>query len=178
MSSFLFKTRPPPHQPSQPMWGGVACNVVPNGIEIGLSISDATYSVDYASRLVPKAPNAKEQAKLVEDGVLDMITTFSREHMCKFLGVGVTVSLVSPPRDLSPPQHNLSNILSSKKVPTFALLYGSISISSPLHSISARTPKSPSQSPISSTRPPKTSPSLLRALTPPSKNRKLPRSST
>jgi len=76
------------------MWGGVACNVVPNGIEIGLSISDATYSVDFASRLVPKAPNAKEQAKLVEDGVVEMITQFSREHMCKFLGVGVTLSLL------------------------------------------------------------------------------------
>jgi alpha,alpha-trehalose phosphorylase (configuration-retaining) len=79
----------------QPMWAGIACSVVPNGIEIGVSISDATYSVDYASRLVPKAAKAKEQAKLLEENIVDLLTTFSQEHMCKFLGCGVTLSLVS-----------------------------------------------------------------------------------
>ena len=77
------------------MWGGVASAVTPNGIDIGVSVSDATYSVDYASHVVPKASTPQAQAKAIEEHVISVLKNFSHEHMCKFLGVGVTVPLVS-----------------------------------------------------------------------------------
>ena len=77
------------------MWAGIAIANVANGFDIGVSISDATYSVDYASHVVPKAPNAQAQRKVIEDHIIGVLKTFSQEHMCKFLGVGVTIALVS-----------------------------------------------------------------------------------
>ncbi|KZT44118.1 trehalose phosphorylase [Sistotremastrum suecicum HHB10207 ss-3] len=77
-----------------PMWAGIASAVVPNGIDVGISISDATYSVDYASHVVPKGANPQATAKNLEDHILGVLRTFSHEHVCKFLGVGVTVLLL------------------------------------------------------------------------------------
>ncbi|KAI6036060.1 glycosyltransferase family 4 protein [Pisolithus microcarpus 441] len=80
-----------------PMWAGIAGTVVNGGktYEVAISVHDSVYNTDFSSTVVPYSPNdpAKNAAD-IENHVLDTIRRFSQEHICKFLGAGVTLSLL------------------------------------------------------------------------------------
>jgi len=80
-----------------PMWAGIAGTIINNQteFEIAISIHDSVYNTDFASAVVPYDVNNPEgQAAAVEKHVLQALNTFSREHLCKFLGAGVTLGLL------------------------------------------------------------------------------------
>ncbi len=79
------------------MWAGIAGAVVNNntGFEVAISIHDSVYNTDFASTVVaydPTEPDA--QAENIEKHVTDTLRNFATEHLCKFLGAGVTLSLL------------------------------------------------------------------------------------
>ena len=79
------------------MWAGVAGGVVNNRTEyeIAISIHDSVYSTDYAYRKIPYNVNKPdENAKKIEDDILETFRKFSNDHLCKFLGVGLTLALL------------------------------------------------------------------------------------
>ena len=79
------------------MWAGIAGAVVNNGTsyEIAISIHDSVYNTDFASAIVPYDPTEPDdQAAAIEKHVTDSLRKFSHEHLCKFLGAGVTLSLL------------------------------------------------------------------------------------
>lgn len=78
-----------------PMYIGIAGILSPDKtvMEIGLSIHDATYSVDFSVKHLHFAnnePNADEIATFV----IQTIKDFSKQHLMKFVGAGVTSRLV------------------------------------------------------------------------------------
>ncbi|KAF9566290.1 trehalose phosphorylase [Agrocybe pediades] len=91
-----------PHVPSTfasltPMWSAVAGAVINNNTqyEIAVSIHDSVYSTDFASScLAYDANNPDKNAKEIEQYVLQTLRKFSINHLCKFLGCGVTLSLL------------------------------------------------------------------------------------
>ncbi|KAI6103559.1 glycosyltransferase family 4 protein [Pisolithus sp. B1] len=80
-----------------PMWAGIAGTVVNGGktYEVAISVHDSVYNTDFSSTVISYSPNdpAKNAAD-IENHVLDTIRRFSQEHICKFLGAGVTLSLL------------------------------------------------------------------------------------
>ena len=79
------------------MWGAIACAVIKNNsqYEIAVSVHDSVYNTDFASMDIPYNPNnAEKNAKEIENAVLQTLRKFSIEHLCKFLGVGITLSLL------------------------------------------------------------------------------------
>lgn len=79
------------------MWAGIAGAVVNNntGLEIAISIHDSVYNTDFASTVIAYTPNDPEaQGAAIEEHVVQTLRTFSTEHLCKFLGAGVTLSLL------------------------------------------------------------------------------------
>lgn len=85
------------------MWAGIAGAVVNNntGFEIAISIHDSVYNTDFASAVVPYDPTEPdEQAENIEKHVLEALRKFANEHLCKFLGAGVTLSLLKEVRVL------------------------------------------------------------------------------
>jgi len=79
------------------MWAAIAGTVVNNNTEyeIAVSVHDSVYSTDFASATIPYNPNHPDKnAKEVEQFVLQTLRKFSIEHLCKFLGAGVTTSLL------------------------------------------------------------------------------------
>lgn len=83
------------------MWAGIAGSVINNntGYELAISIHDSVYNTDFASSTISYNPNDPEaQAPAIEQHILDVLRKFSTEHMCKFLGAGVTVSLLKEVR--------------------------------------------------------------------------------
>ncbi|KAF9069834.1 trehalose phosphorylase [Rhodocollybia butyracea] len=79
-----------------PMWAGIAGSVV-NGtqFEISISIHDSVYATDWGNVVVPYSPNALEKTgKEIEKSILETLRKFSKEHVCKFLGAGVTLALL------------------------------------------------------------------------------------
>lgn len=85
------------------MWAGIA-GIVVNGntqFEVSISIHDSVYNTDFASSTVPYDANDPEaQAKSIENHVLQTLRHFSQEHVCKFLGAGVTLSLLKEVCDI------------------------------------------------------------------------------
>ncbi|KAF8803497.1 trehalose phosphorylase [Phlegmacium glaucopus] len=80
-----------------PMWAAVAGAVVNNNTqyEIAVSIHDSVYSADFASMVIPYNPkNPDKNAKEIEQFVLQILRKFSIEHLCKFLGAGITLALL------------------------------------------------------------------------------------
>ncbi|KAG2349609.1 glycosyltransferase family 4 protein [Suillus weaverae] len=80
-----------------PMWAGIAGAVVNGGqgFEIAISIHDSVYNTDFASAIVPYTPNdPTKSASEIANHVLQTIKKFSQEHLCKFLGAGVTLGLL------------------------------------------------------------------------------------
>ena len=87
------------------MWAGIAGSAVNNNTnyEVAISIHDSVYNTDFASSTIPYNPNDPEgQAVAIEKHILDLLRKFSTEHMCKFLGAGVTVSLLREVRSHFP----------------------------------------------------------------------------
>jgi len=79
------------------MWAAVAGAVVNNNTqyEIAVSIHDSVYSTDFASLVIPyNTNNPDKNAKEIEQVVLQTLRKFSTEHLCKFLGAGITLSLL------------------------------------------------------------------------------------
>ncbi|KAF8652686.1 hypothetical protein AX16_004191 [Volvariella volvacea WC 439] len=80
-----------------PMWAGIAGQPNPNNthFEVAISIHDSVYSTDFSSGIVPLTPGKPDQnAKAVEQHILEALRGFSTEHLCKFLGAGVTLTLL------------------------------------------------------------------------------------
>jgi hypothetical protein len=60
-----------------------------------ISVHDGVYTTDFSSSTIEfseKDPEA--QSAQIEEHVLETIRKFSSDHMCKFLGAGVTTSLL------------------------------------------------------------------------------------
>ena len=79
------------------MWAAVAGAVASNNtqFEIAVSIHDSVYSTDFASMVISYNPNNPDKnAKEIEQIVLQTLRKFSTEHLCKFLGAGITLSLL------------------------------------------------------------------------------------
>ena len=79
------------------MWAGIAGSVTNNNqqYEIALSIHDSVYSTDYSSTVISFTPgNLEKTGKVIEDKVLEILRKFSLDHLCKFLGAGITLSLL------------------------------------------------------------------------------------
>ncbi|OCH95197.1 trehalose phosphorylase [Obba rivulosa] len=99
LSSVATSKRPnvPGYSSLTPMWAGIAGAVINSNtqFEIAVSIHDSVYNTDFASTVVPYDPNnPDEQAGAIEKHVIDSLRKFSTEHLCKFLGAGVTLSLL------------------------------------------------------------------------------------
>lgn len=79
------------------MWAAVAGNVINNNtqFEIGVAIHDSVYNTDFASVVLAYDINGPDRnAQEIERYVLQTLRKFSVEHLCKFLGAGVTLSLL------------------------------------------------------------------------------------
>ena len=93
----------------QPMWAGIAGTVINNNTsyEVAISIHDSVYNTDFASSTIPYNPNDPEvQSAAIEAHVLQTLRSFSSEHLCKFLGAGVTLSLL---REVRRGEHYIRN---------------------------------------------------------------------
>ncbi|KAJ8522874.1 hypothetical protein ONZ45_g578 [Pleurotus djamor] len=79
------------------MWAGIAGAAINNNsqYEIAITVHDGVYSTDFASIIIPFKPgDAEGNNKVIEASILDMVRKFSAEHLCKFLGAGITLSLL------------------------------------------------------------------------------------
>lgn len=86
------------------MWAGIAGNIINNSTqyEIAISVHDSVYSTDFASATIPYIPGQPEKnAQSIQLHVLEALRKFSTEHLCKFLGAGVTLSLLKEVDSLS-----------------------------------------------------------------------------
>ena len=82
------------------MWAGIAGASHNDGYAIAISIHDSVYNTDFSSQIIPFSDKAKRTVRPedVEHHVIDAIKTFSQEHLCKFLGAGVTLTLLKDVR--------------------------------------------------------------------------------
>jgi hypothetical protein len=83
------------------MWAGIAGNPINNNTqyEIAISVHDSVYSTDFASATIPYTPGqAEKNAREIQLHVLETLRKFSQEHLCKFLGAGVTLTLLKEVR--------------------------------------------------------------------------------
>ncbi|KAI0933661.1 hypothetical protein AcW1_005427 [Taiwanofungus camphoratus] len=99
LSSAFASTKPsvPGYTSLTPMWAGIAGAVINSNtqFEVAISIHDSVYCTDFASSVVPyNANNPDSQASIIEKHVIETLRKFSTEHLCKFLGAGVTLSLL------------------------------------------------------------------------------------
>jgi hypothetical protein len=79
------------------MWAGIAGSLLANkaGFEIALSIHDSVYNTDFSSTILTyDASQSDKQTELIESHIISALRKFSSEHLCKFLGAGVTLSLL------------------------------------------------------------------------------------
>jgi len=80
------------------MWAGIAGTTVNNGsgFEIAISIHDSVYNTDFSSEVITTYPNDSEKtSNAIETQVVEALREFSSEHLCKFLGAGITMSLLA-----------------------------------------------------------------------------------
>jgi hypothetical protein len=88
------------------MWAGIAGSLLANkaGFELAISIHDSVYSTDFSSTILPyDASRSDEQTEVIESHIISSLRKFSSEHLCKFLGAGVTLSLLREVMCLSYP---------------------------------------------------------------------------
>jgi alpha,alpha-trehalose phosphorylase (configuration-retaining) len=79
------------------MWAGIAGSVINSGsaYEVAISVHDSVYATDFSSTVIPYDPGDPEKMALsIEQHVSETLRQFSTEHLCKFLGAGVTVALL------------------------------------------------------------------------------------
>ena len=132
------------------MWAGIAGATVNGGkvFEVAISIHDSVYNTDFSSTTVPFTSNdPAKNASVIENHVIDTINKFSQEHLCKFLGAGVTLSLLKEVR-LSPVA--IAHRLIFFSAPICAPGSGETSTSCPLSSTSNLSILTPSRVPMSS----------------------------
>ena len=80
------------------MWAGIAGASVNSGsgYEIAISIHDSVYNTDFASETITIYPNDSEKtSSAIEEHIVASLREFSSDHLCKFLGAGVTMTLLS-----------------------------------------------------------------------------------
>ncbi|KAF5324497.1 hypothetical protein D9611_004282 [Ephemerocybe angulata] len=80
-----------------PMWAGISGSPINNNteFEIAISIHDSVYATDFASMNIPYHVNSPDRnSKEIEQFVMQALRKFSIEHLCKFLGAGITLSLL------------------------------------------------------------------------------------
>ncbi|KAI9446727.1 trehalose synthase [Lactarius indigo] len=99
LSSISSATRPniPAFSSLTPMWAGIAGSLLANkaGFEIAISIHDSVYNTDFSSTILPyDAAQSDKQTEIIESHIISALRKFSSEHLCKFLGAGVTLSLL------------------------------------------------------------------------------------
>lgn len=85
------------------MWAGIAGSLLANkgGFELAISIHDSVYNTDFNSSVLPyDAAQSDKQTEVIETHIISTLRKFSSEHLCKFLGAGVTLSLL---REVCPP---------------------------------------------------------------------------
>lgn len=79
------------------MWAGIAGSLLANkaGFELAISIHDSVYSTDFSSTILPyDASQSDKQTQVIESHIISTLRSFSSEHLCKFLGAGITLSLL------------------------------------------------------------------------------------
>ena len=79
------------------MWAGIAGSLLANkaGYELAISVHDSVYSTDFSSTILPyDASQSDKQTEVIESHIISTLREFSSEHLCKFLGAGVTLSLL------------------------------------------------------------------------------------
>src|SRR5258708_10818694 len=79
------------------MWAGIAGSLLANkaGFELAISIHDSVYSTDFSSTILPyDASQSDKQTEVIESHIISTLRKFCSEHLCKFLGAGVTLSLL------------------------------------------------------------------------------------
>src|SRR5712675_2930892 len=119
------------------MWAGIAGSLLANkaGFEVAISIHDSVYNTDFSSTILPyDASQSDKQTELIESHIISTLRKFSSEHLCKFLGAGVTLSLLREVRALL--FRSLMAYLTPFRPQLFVLVYGWSPISSPSSSIS------------------------------------------
>lgn len=87
------------------MWAGITGAVINNGtiLEVAMSIHDSVYNTDFGSSQVKLTPGkSDENAKTIERHIIEELRKFSSEHLCKFLGAGITLSLLKEVRRAPP----------------------------------------------------------------------------
>ncbi|KAK2460591.1 hypothetical protein APHAL10511_007061 [Amanita phalloides] len=80
-----------------PMWAGIAGSPVDNNskFELAISVNDSVYTTDFSSLTIPYSPGKPElNAAEIEKLVLSALRLFSEQHLCKFVGAGITLSLL------------------------------------------------------------------------------------
>lgn len=78
------------------MWAGIAGSTLPDGgYEVAISIHDSVYNTDFASTVIP---GKVVEAKDIEEHCIQALRSFEQEHVCKFLGAGVTLALLKDVR--------------------------------------------------------------------------------
>lgn len=78
------------------MYAGLSAQLLPDGsgVEVGLSIHDGSYPVDFSVQLLYFANNpGLKTSELLEDHIVTQIIEFSEDHLFKFIGTGVTEQL-------------------------------------------------------------------------------------
>lgn len=84
------------------MWAGIAGAPIENNtkMEIAISVHDSVYTTDFSSFVIPYHLNSPDRnAKEIEQLIMQALRKFSIEHLCKFLGAGITTSLLKEVRD-------------------------------------------------------------------------------
>ncbi|KAJ6630631.1 trehalose phosphorylase [Mycena sp. CBHHK59/15] len=82
-----------------PMWVGIAGNAVDSDrFEIALAVHDSVYATDFTSAVITLG---KQKSSDIEAFVLQTIRKFCQEHLCKFLGAGVTLALLKEAPNLA-----------------------------------------------------------------------------
>lgn len=84
------------------MWAGIACSLVKGGseIEVAFSIHDSVYSTDFATAFVAYDANDPDKtATTLEQRVIQTLTNFSKDNLCKFVGVGISHTVLKDVSD-------------------------------------------------------------------------------
>lgn len=85
------------------MWVGLAGSPINNNTEyeVALSVHDSVYNMDFSTIVIPYNVNSPDKnAKEIEQLILQALRKFSIDHLCKFLGAGITVSLLKEARNI------------------------------------------------------------------------------
>ncbi|KAG6844069.1 hypothetical protein H0H87_010012 [Tephrocybe sp. NHM501043] len=80
-----------------PMWAGISGSPLNNntGYEVAISIHDSVYNTDFASAVIAYSPgDVEKNARAIREHVVEALRKFSTEHLCKFLGAGITLTLL------------------------------------------------------------------------------------